>query len=109
MEPAHVWLVFVPIVNLFWPFICVLKVKESLEREIHDRGIPNHGDGGFSSGIILVVSMIFCLPLGIIMFFVYHRKMSSYLIDLQISEADNYKTRYGGQNNYEQNRDNPEQ
>ena len=39
MEPGMVWLYLIPIFNLYWQFVTVNRVSESLKNEFYARGI----------------------------------------------------------------------
>jgi hypothetical protein len=44
MEPGQVWLVLIPLFNLYWNFKIASDVPSSLRREFRDRGIGNRGE-----------------------------------------------------------------
>ncbi|MEZ6141844.1 MAG: hypothetical protein R3B84_14830 [Zavarzinella sp.] len=54
MAPGLVWLLLVPILNIFWMFFVVLKISESLANEYRDRGLNTRGDSfGKTMGLIV--------------------------------------------------------
>lgn len=63
MPPANVWLMFVPIFNVVYPFIMYPKISESIKREFEDRNSPQDGDYlktiGMSMAIITLCSSLF--------------------------------------------------
>jgi hypothetical protein len=38
MEPGQVWLLLIPLFNMFWHFVIVLNVAKSLKKELEKRG-----------------------------------------------------------------------
>lgn len=54
MNPPMVWLNLIPLFNLVWMFITVLKIAESLVKEAQARGI-NLGDGGKTLGLAYAI------------------------------------------------------
>lgn len=54
MNPPMVWLNLIPLFNLVWGFITVLKIAESLVKEAQARGL-NLGDGGKTLGLAYVI------------------------------------------------------
>ncbi|VTR93056.1 Uncharacterized protein OS=Tolypothrix bouteillei VB521301 GN=DA73_000000134230 PE=4 SV=1 [Gemmata massiliana] len=55
MEPGMVWLALIPLFNIVWEFIIVLRMSESLRNEFRDRGWHRRGDD-YGHGI----GMAFC-------------------------------------------------
>jgi hypothetical protein len=51
MEPGMVWLMFIPLFNLFWWFYMVINVGNSLKNEFSDRDNDNGSDYGKTLGI----------------------------------------------------------
>jgi hypothetical protein len=54
MNPPMVWLNLIPLFNLVWGFITVLKIAESLVKEAQVRGL-NMGDGGKMLGLAYLI------------------------------------------------------
>jgi len=44
IEPGQVWLNLIPLFNLYWMYVTVTKVAESLENEFRDRGLHRKGE-----------------------------------------------------------------
>lgn len=44
MEPAYVWLNFVPFLNIVWPFLTIIWMAKSLDGEFRDRGLHQRGE-----------------------------------------------------------------
>jgi len=64
MEPAMVWLLFVPLFNTVWQFFVVNRVADSLRREYRARGIRASGDFGAGVGITAcVLGLLGWIPL----------------------------------------------
>ncbi len=49
VEPGNVWLMFIPLFNIIYPFILYPKIADSVRNEYQARGIKKAGD--FSRGI----------------------------------------------------------
>lgn len=84
---SNVWLMFIPLFNLVYPFILYPKVSESLNEEFEHRGLSKDGDFGKSLGITMgvlsLVSIIpiigyLCLIAYIVILVIYWKKMSGY-------------------------------
>jgi hypothetical protein len=58
MAPAHVWLNFIPIFNLYWVVYTVMKVRDSVRAEYAGRGWAPDGDFGYSVGMTAAVLVI---------------------------------------------------
>jgi hypothetical protein len=54
MEPGMVWLNLVPLLNIAWMSVTVMKVAESLKNEFHSRRMDDGGSYG------LILGMIYC-------------------------------------------------
>ncbi len=92
MEPGMVWLNLIPLFNLVWQFITVVKVAESLEYEYRDRGWHRRGEDygkglgittcalGFG-GIIPYCGILIVLA-GLVCSIVYWVKIAGYSRDL---------------------------
>ncbi len=55
VEPGNVWLMFIPIFNLIYPFILYPKISESTYNEYSDRGLDTTGDFGKSIGLVMAI------------------------------------------------------
>jgi hypothetical protein len=49
VEPSNVWLMFIPLFNIIYPFFLYPKISDSVKKEYQERGIEKSGD--FSRGI----------------------------------------------------------
>ncbi|MEZ6142642.1 MAG: hypothetical protein R3B84_18940 [Zavarzinella sp.] len=63
LAPALVWLLLLPVINIFWLFVVVLKMAESLQNEYRDRGWNTQGESfgkttGLSTAVLIMVSII---------------------------------------------------
>jgi hypothetical protein len=58
MQPAMVWLLLVPLLNLVWGFIVVINMAKSLGAEFQKRGIAEEPEPGKKLGMIMCV--LFC-------------------------------------------------
>lgn len=86
MEPAMVWLNLIPLFNLVWIFITVLKLSDSVVAEGQARGVSVE-DGGKTIGLVYAVSMIASIiPLlgflaalvALVMFIIYWVKVAGF-------------------------------
>jgi hypothetical protein len=64
MEPGQVWLNLIPVFGIFWIFVTVSRISESLKNEYYDRGWDERGDFGKQIGLAFPI----CSLLGIIPF-----------------------------------------
>lgn len=55
VPPSNVWLMFIPIFNIIYPFILYPKITESIKREFEDRKSPQQGDYLKGIGIAMPV------------------------------------------------------
>lgn len=56
MPPGNVWLMFIPIFNVIYPFIMYPKISESIRREFEERNSPQDGD--YLKGIGMAMAII---------------------------------------------------
>ena len=67
MEPGQVWLNLIPLFNIAWMFITVLRISESLRNEFYERGRSRRGDDyGQGLGIVTIPPILCvanCAPL----------------------------------------------
>jgi hypothetical protein len=69
MEPNQVWLNLIPLFNLVWIFITVIRVRESLQAEFRSRGWAPQGDFGYGLGLAAaILSILNWGPLGVAAF-----------------------------------------
>jgi hypothetical protein len=63
-EPDTVWLCFIPVFGLFWQFICVSRISDSLAREYHRRGWhSDENHPGLELGIVAGSIICVCVLL----------------------------------------------
>lgn len=95
MSPGQVWLLLIPLFNLFWGFYTVLKISESLIREGQTRSI-DFGDGGKTMGLLyLILCLCGIIPLlgilcslgGLVCFIMYWVKIAGYSKQLEAPAA----------------------
>lgn len=95
MNPALVWLNLIPVFNLGWMIWTVLKLSESLSKELAERQIANVDLAGRNMGLFMMACAITCIatvvipPLSlllalatIICWSIHWGKMASYLKQL---------------------------
>jgi hypothetical protein len=78
MEPGMVWLALIPIFDIVWIIIMVIRLSDSLRDEFYDRGLREDGDFGKMLGILYIVFAIVCGPVGLICFIMYWVKVAGY-------------------------------
>ncbi len=80
MTPGQVWLNLIPVFNLVWMFVTVIKVRDSLQAEYQTRGWVPQGDFGFGIGLAAaILSILNWGPLGLaglICWIIYWVRMS---------------------------------
>ncbi len=91
MEPGQVWLNFIPLFNIVWKILTVLKISESLKNEYEDRGWRGDGDYGKTFGIIMYVTLLIsgCItPLFYFIFLIiYWVKIAGYTKELMADDG----------------------
>jgi hypothetical protein len=86
MEPGMVWLNLIPLFNLIWMFVTIIKISESLRNEYRDRGLPTDDpDFGQTIGILYMVFNFVCGLIGLIFFIMYWVKMAGFKNQLMSS------------------------
>jgi hypothetical protein len=79
MEPGMVFLVFVPLLGIVWPFFVVLRLAESLRNEFEDRGWDTEGESfGYGMGLTMAILNLTCGPIGLIFTIIHWRQISAY-------------------------------
>lgn len=58
VEPGYVWLLFIPIFNLIYPFILYPRISESIFAEYSERGLDTSSDFSKSIGLFLAISAV---------------------------------------------------
>lgn len=66
MEPTHAFFIAIPLFNIYWNFMVVRYLKDSLNNEFYDRKVPVEIDPTQKEGRIFAWSFLLCnLPLPI--------------------------------------------
>ncbi len=55
VEPSNVWLMFIPLFNIIYPFILYPKISDSIKTEFVSRGAPQPGDYARGIGLALPI------------------------------------------------------
>jgi hypothetical protein len=58
MQPDQVWLNLIPLFNLVWIFVTIVKVRDSVSAEFQSRGWAPKGDFSFGLGIAAAILTI---------------------------------------------------
>jgi hypothetical protein len=67
LRPASVWLLLIPVVNVFWHFYVVWALARSLRKEYRSRDISNdQGTYGLEPGIVVFLINLFLIGLVVI-------------------------------------------
>jgi hypothetical protein len=87
MNPAMVWLMFIPLFNMVWHFFIVLNMAKSLGAEFQKRGIAEDPKPGQSIGMIMCI-LVCCgiIPIlgilaslaGLVCWIIYWVKIAGY-------------------------------
>ena len=56
VEPGNVWLMFIPLFNIVYPFILYPKISSSVKKEFESRGISNNDDGAKNLGLAFAIT-----------------------------------------------------
>ena len=93
MPPVNVWLNFIPLFNIVWPFIMVNRIADSLKAEFAKRGITGEEDRpGFSIGLTYCILMccgaipilnFLALPGALVCWIIYWVKIAGYKTKLK--------------------------
>jgi hypothetical protein len=81
MEPGMVWLNLIPLFNIVWIFITIIRISESLKNEFRDRGLRSDDpEFGKMTGITYaILCLIPCVNIvGLIFFIMYWVKIAGY-------------------------------
>ena len=69
MRPDQVWLNLIPLFNLVWMFITVIRVRDSVRYEFQSRDWAPNGDFGYGVGLAAaILSIVSWGPLGLAAF-----------------------------------------
>ena len=92
MSPGMVWLLLIPLFNIVWQFIVVLKISESLAREFKLRNILSEPEPGKSIGLAFCI-LYLCgiIPLlgilasiaGLVCWILYWVKIANYSAQIE--------------------------
>lgn len=86
MEPGLVWLNLIPVFQLVWLIITIIRLSDSLRDEYYDRRLRGDGDFGKTMGIIFFVTWLLCGPLALIFLIIYWVKVAGYTRQLATSD-----------------------
>ena len=63
-SPGTVWLMLIPLFNIVWQFLLVIRIAESLENEFKKRNMPREPKPGQSIGLaVCILSVCSIIPL----------------------------------------------
>jgi len=91
VEPANVWLMFIPLFNLIYPFILYPKICDSVKKEFEERNASKAGDYGRSIGIAMpILGLCGIIPVlgslaglaNLVLFILFWVKMAGYKNEL---------------------------
>lgn len=82
MEPGMVWLNLIPLFNLVWIFITMIRVAESLRNEYEDRDLEGDDDYGQTMGVIAAALWLVFLPAGMVCSLIHRGKIGGYTREL---------------------------
>lgn len=94
VEPGNVWLMFIPLFNIIYPFILYPKITDSVKLEMESRGMAEQGDYGRGIGIALpVLGLCGVIPVlgflaslaNLVLFIIFWVKMAGYKTKLMQS------------------------
>lgn len=87
MEPGMVWLLLIPLFNIIWNFIVVNRMADSIQAELHKKGINVTERPAYNVGIAMcIISCVTWIPLlgslasigGLICWIIYWVKISEF-------------------------------
>ena len=87
VPPANVWLMFIPLFNIIYPFILYPKICDSVKAEYNYRGLPQQGDFARSIGVTMpILSLVGIVPVigplasiaGLVLFIIFWTKMAGF-------------------------------
>jgi len=94
VEPGNVWLMFIPLFNIIYPFILYPKITDSVKLEMESRGMAEQGDYGRGIGIALpILGLCGIIPVigtlasiaNLVLFIIFWVKMAGYKTKLMTS------------------------
>ena len=84
MEPAQVWLNLIPLLNLVWIILTILRISESLQNEFRSRRLRSDDpDFAKMTGILFYVFNFVCGLVSIVFFIMYWVKIANYTKQLR--------------------------
>lgn len=92
VEPGNVWLMFIPLFNIIYPFILYPKIADSVKNEYAARNMPAQGDFGRGLGITMpILSLCGIIPIlgglaglaNIVLFIIFWVKMAGFKNELK--------------------------
>lgn len=96
VEPGNVWLMFIPLFNLIYPFILYPKICDSTKAEFQSRGLNDVGDFSKSVGITMpILSLCGWIPIlgglagiaNLVLFIIFWAKTADYKNQLKSNPA----------------------
>lgn len=87
VPPTNVWLMFIPLFNIIYPFILYPKISDSVKAEYIHRGLPLQGDFARSIGVTMpILSLVGIVPVigplariaGFVLLIVFWVKMAGF-------------------------------
>lgn len=103
MSPGQVWLQLIPIFNLYWQFVVINRISDSLSRQLYSSGFSFEEQEGFqhanredrpTHGIGIAYCILFCFSIipiigilgtlgGLVCWIIYWVKLSGYKAKVQ--------------------------
>ncbi|MDG1333303.1 MAG: hypothetical protein P8P74_13290 [Crocinitomicaceae bacterium] len=87
VPPANVWLMFIPLFNIIYPFILYPKICDSVKAEYVHRGLPMQGDFARSIGVTMpILTLVGIVPVigplaslaGFVLFIIFWSKTAGF-------------------------------
>ncbi len=66
MEPGMVWLLLIPLFNLYWQFVVYLGLSQSYQAYFRARGRRDVGDCGYALAMTFTIGLVAMIPFGFI-------------------------------------------
>lgn len=58
IDPWTVWLMLIPVVNLFWPFVLYSKIRDSINFEYKSKGVADTAETTHKIGVVLSIAVL---------------------------------------------------
>jgi len=58
MSPGLVWLNWIPVFNMAWAFVTIVKIREAARKEFASRGVREDGGEGFGVGLASAITWV---------------------------------------------------